>query len=662
MNLTNFLAKKSIKYNISVLLGMVSIILIIIIIGYSIYKIREIEVKSSISNAQSLTANYAGQIKSELDEAVQASEIFASSFSSVKDPDSTSKINREQANSILKETLIKKKNLLGTWTLWEPNAFDNKDSSFINVNGHDATGRFIPYWVRGDDGNVSVSALTGYTEMATGDWYLIPKENKTQFVHTLTYPADGNNVTMLTVVTPVMYNNVFYGVTGADISLDWLQTYVEKMQKDIFEGKSVISITTQEGNIAALTGSNDKIGQPANSVLKEYAKISSNKESGFIIENDTLVAFAPMVLGQDKAVWQVSIHVPISVITANAWTQLYIFLAIGIIFLVIRAWIESILINKLTKPIVAIAHAAENIAVGDLSFKNVEVTSTELGILNSAFNKLVYSQQHITDVCVGISEGNFALQAEIKSDQDALGASVNKMIINLKKSADEDSKRNWTSEGLANFADILRSNNDLKTLSNTIISNLIKYVKANQGAIFMLEDQPKNHLELIACYAYDRQKYLNKTIEIGEGLVGQCFQEKGRIFLTEVPESYINITSGLGYAPPRNVLIVPLLNNEKVEGVIEIASFNILEEYEIQFIEKVAESIASTISNMKINQQTTKLLSETQAQSAQMHSQEEEMRQNLEEMTAIQEEMQRKEFEYLDKIEKLEKELDQTKK
>lgn len=662
MNLTNFLAKKSIKYNISVLLGMVSIILIIIIIGYSIYKIREIEVKSSISNAQSLTANYAGQIKSELDEAVQASEIFASSFSSVKDPDSTSKINREQANSILKETLIKKKNLLGTWTLWEPNAFDNKDSSFINVNGHDATGRFIPYWVRGDDGNVSVSALTGYTEMATGDWYLIPKENKTQFVHTLTYPANGNNVTMLTVVTPVMYNNVFYGVTGADISLDWLQTYVEKMQKDIFEGKSVISITTQEGNIAALTGSNDKIGQPANSVLKEYAKISSNKESGFIIENDTLVAFAPMFLGQDKAVWQVSIHVPISVITANAWTQFYIFLAIGIIFLIIRAWIESILINKLTKPIVAIAHAAENIAVGDLSFKNVEVTSTELGILNSAFNKLVYSQQHITDVCVGISEGNFALQAEINSEQDALGASVNKMIINLKKSADEDSKRNWTSEGLANFADILRSNNDLKTLSNTIISNLIKYVKANQGAIFMLEEQPKNHLELIACYAYDRQKYLNKTIEIGEGLVGQCFQEKGRIFLTEVPESYINITSGLGYAPPRNVLIVPLLNNEKVEGVIEIASFNILEEYEIQFIEKVAESIASTISNMKINQQTTKLLSETQAQSAQMHSQEEEMRQNLEEMTAIQEEMQRKEFEYLDKIERLEKELDQTKK
>lgn len=663
MNFTKILAKKSIKYNISVLLGATSIILIVGIIGYSIFKLREVEINSSISNAQSLTANYAGKIKSELDEAVQASEIFSSSFSSIKEPDSTLKLNREQANAILKQTLIKKKNLLGTWTLWEPNAFDNNDSAFINKNGHDATGRFIPYWVRGEDGSVSVSPLTGYTEMATGDWYLIPKETKTQFVHTLTYPADGKNVTMLTVVTPVEYNNVFYGVTGADISLDWLQTYVEKMQKEIFEGKSVISISTQEGKIAALTGSSDKIGLRADSVLSSHKNIFDKSESGYLIHNDTLIAYAPLILGQDNAKWQVSISVPFSVITANAWKQFYIFLTIGIIFLFIRTRIESFLINKLTKPIVEIAHAAENIAVGDLKYDKVDITSTELGILDTAFSKLVKSQQHITDVCVGISEGDFTLQAEIKSDSDTLGISVNKMISNLKKSADEDAKRNWSSEGLAKFADILRSNNDLKILSNTIISNLIKYVNANQGAIFILNDDSKSHyLELLACYAYDRQKYLNKTIEIGEGLAGQCFQEKSRIYLTEVPDSYINITSGLGYAPPRNVLIVPLLNNDKVEGVIEIASFNTLEEYQMQFIEKVAESIASTISNMKINQQTTKLLSETQAQSAQMHSQEEEMRQNLEEMTAIQEEMQRKEFEYLDKIEKLEKEVDSLKK
>jgi HAMP domain-containing protein len=662
MNFTEFLAKRSIKFNISVLLGMVSVILIVIIIAYSIFKLREVEINSSIANAQNLTENYAGQVKSELDEAVQSSEIFSLSFGSTNHPGSENKITRFQANAILKETLTKKKNLLGTWTLWEPNAFDKNDSSYINTEGHDSTGRFIPYWTKGADGSVTVSPLTGYSDMSTGDWYLIPKENKKQFVHALTYPVDGKNITMLTVVTPVLHNNQFLGVTGADISLDWLQAYVEKMQKEIFNGKSKISISTQEGTIAALTGSPELIGQKAELTTKNYASLNSNANTtGYFISNDTLVAYAPLTLGQDNANWQVAIQIPLAVITANAWNQFYIFLAIGIIFLLLRARIESFLINKLTKPIVDIANAAEKIAIGDLNYQEVEITSTELGTLNGAFTKLISSQQHITDVCVGISEGNFALQADVKSEKDTLGTAVNKMILNLKNSAIDDAKRNWTSDGLAKFAEILRSNSDLNILTSNIIVELVKYVNANQGGIFIQENEKASHIDLVACYAYERKKFIKKSIEIGEGLVGQCFLEKSRIFITEVPAKYVNITSGLGDATPRCILLVPLLNNEKVEGVIELASFHVLEEHEIVFIEKVAESIASTLTNIKTNHQTAKLLAETQAQSAQMQSQEEEMRQNLEEMTAIQEEMQRKENDYISRIQELEDDIEYLK-
>ena len=302
----------------------------------------------------------------------------------------------------------------------------------MNAVNHDATGRFIPYWVKADDGNVSISPLTGYTEMSTGDWYLIPRDTKKQLVHALTYPVDGKNVTMLTVVTPIVANNIFYGVTGADISLDWLQSYIKKMQKNIFEGKSVISISTQDGTIAAFSNADEKIGLKSETVLSSYKQIKDINESGYLIKNDTLVAYAPLNLGQDNAVWQVAIHVPFSVITANAWIQLYVFLAIGVVFLLLRARIESYIINKLTKPIQEIAQAAENIAIGDLKFNDVEITSTEIGVLNRAFNNLVNSQQHITEVCVGISEGDFTRQAELKSEQDILGVSVNKMIQNLK--------------------------------------------------------------------------------------------------------------------------------------------------------------------------------------------------------------------------------------
>lgn len=230
------------------------------------------------------------------------------------------------------------------------------------------------------------------------------------------------------------------------------------------------------------------------------------------------------------------------------------------------------------------------------------------------------------------------------STHNGLATSLVSMRNQMKRIAEEEKERNWATEGLAKFMDILRSNNDNQhALADHIISHLVKYLNANQGALFVLNDDNPNdiHLNLIGCYAYDRKKYLNKQIRPGEGLAGQVLLEKDTIFMTDIPKNYVSITSGLGHALPTNIIIVPLMINQEVHGVIELASFNAIEKYQRAFIEKLGESIASTISTVKINERTKRLLAETQQQTEEMRAQEEEMRQNVEELAATQEDMSR---------------------
>ena len=161
-----------------------------------------------------------------------------------------------------------------------------------------------------------------------------------------------------------------------------------------------------------------------------------------------------------------------------------------------------------------------------------------------------------------------------------------------------------------------------------------------------------------ACYAYDRQKFLSKKIESGEGLVGRCYQEQEKIFLTEIPNDYIKITSGLGDNNPTSLLLIPLAYNNNIFGILEIASFNKYQEHEVEFIERIGESIAATISSAKANIQTAVLLEQSQQQAEEMSSQEEEMRQNMEELRATQEQSTRREQELIREVDALKKQFE----
>ncbi len=282
-----------------------------------------------------------------------------------------------------------------------------------------------------------------------------------------------------------------------------------------------------------------------------------------------------------------------------------------------------------------------------ISRKYADTSETLHKALKHEFDK----NQRIFRFVEKIRMGNIDAEYKIQGQDDVLGQSILDLRDNLKKNKEEedrrrkeDQQRNWIAEGLAKFGDILRKDTDnLEELSYNLISELVKYIHANQGAFFIIddEDEADKHMKMTACYAYERRKYADKRLELGEGIIGAAILEQETIYMTDVPDSYVNITSGLGKATPRCLLVVPLIIAEEVHGVIEIGAIHELEDYILEFVEKVAETIASTISNVKINSRTAKLLKESREQAEALAAQEEQMRQNMEELQATQEEAAR---------------------
>ncbi|MCK5703117.1 MAG: GAF domain-containing protein, partial [Cyclobacteriaceae bacterium] len=277
--------------------------------------------------------------------------------------------------------------------------------------------------------------------------------------------------------------------------------------------------------------------------------------------------------------------------------------------------------------------------------------SDQSSIPNNQFKKLHLNLSKIGDRFLNVIEfiekigrGNLELEIEVEGDDDMLGKSLHQLKDELKKVSHEEQKRNWANEGLTKFNDIIYAhNNDVNALAQVLISELVKYVSANQGAIFrIVEEEDEQMLELISTYAWDRKKFVEKKLDLKTNLIGQAVLEREHMHIKNVPEEFVNITSGLGEATPRSIIILPLIFNDVCCGAIELASFKEFDENKISFLIRLSENIASAILNITGNTETKKLLEESQSLTEQLRAQEEELRQNEEELEAAQESLSRK--------------------
>ena len=236
--------------------------------------------------------------------------------------------------------------------------------------------------------------------------------------------------------------------------------------------------------------------------------------------------------------------------------------------------------------------------------------------VNQLAANLTNQMRAIGEVATAVTRGDLSrsIQVEARGEVSYLKDNINEMIRNLKETTQKNAQQDWLKTNLARFTRLLQGQRDLQAVTKLILSELAPLVSAHHGVFYMMDSQEMDaRLRMIASYGYRSSRKLATSFLPGEGLVGQCAVEKTRIWLTDVPRDYIVVSSGLGAAPPTNIVVLPILFEQQVKAVIEIASLDRFTETHLSFLDQLMESIGVVLNTIEANSRTESLLTQSQS-------------------------------------------------
>jgi CheY-like chemotaxis protein/HAMP domain-containing protein len=249
--------------------------------------------------------------------------------------------------------------------------------------------------------------------------------------------------------------------------------------------------------------------------------------------------------------------------------------------------------------------------------------------VNQLAANLTTQVRAIAEVATAVTKGDLtrSIALEAQGEMAALKDNINEMIRNLKDTTQKNTEQDWLKTNLARFTRMLQGQRDLISVTKLILSELAPVVLAQHGVFYMLEESEGGPaLTLTSAYAYRERKGLRNAFRVGEGLVGQCALEKERILITDVPGDYIRISSGLGEAPPLNIVVLPVLFEGNVKAVIELASFHHFTEIHLNLLDQITETIAIVLNTIEANMRTEDLLQQSQSLAENLQTRQEELR------------------------------------
>ena len=430
-------------------------------------------------NLLALAGQQGSVIQSTIQQNLDSARTLARTFEDFRDQarKGGSQDYRAMINDILLSVLVDNPTFLGTYTAWEPNAFDGRDRLYAGRTdlGYDETGRFIPYWNRDENGKIARQALVEYESAAThpngvrkGGWYLGPRETlKESVLDPFPYIVQGKQDWLTTISVPIMSDGRFLGVAGTDLRLNFLQELATQVSQSLYQGKSEVIVVSYLGLVVANSSNPETIGKSIRELFPDKADlIIKNVESGTAVIDTALTAgmmsaFAPITLGRTGKPWSVLIRVSTDLVlaeakaldsslTAKSQASIGMQVVVGLIVLVAAFILLWLFTGNLVKPLKAAAVYADRVADGDFTGSFDIRQADEVGALAKALNAMVQrlkevvsevqdSSRNVASGAEGVSGSSQALSqgaAEQAASMEEVSSSMEEMAANIKQTAD----------------------------------------------------------------------------------------------------------------------------------------------------------------------------------------------------------------------------------
>lgn len=415
---------------------------------------------------------------------------------------------------------------------------------------------------------------------------------------------------------------------------------------DVFYDKTLVNFdsiqTLSKGEVEAVL----EIKPIMNQLKTKYDHLKKFSEKGDPLKNYLRIDMIGLVMGLNKSIEKFIIdeqnaevetreHLNDKIMKNNYFAiPLFMLIILSTYFLGKRA------LRKVVEGLKLVYQYIDSLSQGKM-LDSVIILPNEFGKTLTHIRQLAQGLEEVKDFAQEVGKRNFKKKIDVFPADSQLGEALHQMKISLEEVAKTEQERNWENQGVVEMGQVIRKHTEnIQVLCDELLSSLVKYVDVQQGAIFLPSHQEKT-LILRSAYAYGRKKFIEKEVQSDEGILGEVFQDAERIFMTNIPNDYAQISAGLGEAKPNSVLVVPLSAQEKVLGVLEIAAFKTLTEVEIKLVERTAEILAASISTVANAEKMRNLLEKSNYAAQQMGAQEEELRQNTEELMATREELER---------------------